>query len=104
MLEISNIFSELIEGRASVVNYLINGNDYTMGYYLADGIYPKWSTFVKTILAPQGEKGKLFAKAQEAYWKDVECAFGVLQARFAIVHGPTSFFYGEMLQDIIKHA
>ena len=63
VLEMSNIFSELIEGRASVVNYLINGNDSTMGYYLADGIYPKWSTFVKTILAPQGEKGKLFAKA-----------------------------------------
>ena len=89
----SNIFSKLVEGRASVVNYSINGNDYIMGYYLADGIYPKWSTFVKTILAPQGEKGKLFAKAQEAYRKDVERAVRVLQARF---------FFPETLQDIMK--
>ena len=51
-----------------------------MGYYLANGIDPKWATFVKTIPAPQGEKRKLFAKAQEAYRKDVEHAFGVLQA------------------------
>ena len=73
-----------------------------MGYYLANGIDPKWATFVKTISAPQGEKRKLFAKAQEAYRKDAEHAFGVLQARFAIVRGPTRFFYFEMLQKIMK--
>ena len=26
----------------------------------------------------------------------------MLQARFVIVHGPARFFYGEMLQDIMK--
>ena len=90
------------QGRAPVVNYSINGHEYTMGYYLADGIYPKWSTFVKTIPSPQGHKNKLFAKAQEANRKDVERAFGVLQARFAIVCGPARFFYSETLQDIMK--
>ena len=80
MLEQSHVFSELAQECAPAVNYSINGHDYTMGYYLADGIYPKWSTFVKTIPSSLGDKRKLFAKTQEAYRKDVECAFGVLQA------------------------
>ena len=61
MLERSNVFSELAQGRAPMVNYSINGHDYTMRYYLADGIYSPWSTFVKTILTPQGRKRSLFA-------------------------------------------
>lgn len=60
-----------------------------MGYYLANGIDPLWSTFVKTIHVPQGNKRIfifiLFAKTQESTRKDVERAFGVLQARFVIV-------------------
>ena len=52
VLERSPIFSELEQGRALAVNYSINGHEYTMGYYLANGIYPKWLTFVKTILSP----------------------------------------------------
>ncbi|XP_035544644.1 uncharacterized protein LOC118348025 [Juglans regia] len=46
------IFTEFAQGRAPRVNYTINDNDYTMGYYLADGIYLKWSMFVKTIPSP----------------------------------------------------
>ncbi|XP_030959140.1 uncharacterized protein LOC115981094 [Quercus lobata] len=41
VLERSPIFSELKQGRAPAVNYSINGHEYTMGYYLVDGIYPK---------------------------------------------------------------
>ena len=102
MLERSHLFSELAQGRAPAVNYSVNGHDYTIGYYLADSIYPKWSTFVKTISSPLGDKRKLFAKTQEAYRKDVERAFGVLQARFAIVRGPAWFFSEETLHDIMK--
>ncbi|XP_052203949.1 uncharacterized protein LOC127809225 [Diospyros lotus] len=89
-------------GHAPPVNYTINGHEYTMGYYLADGIYPNWSTFVKTIPCPQGLKKKHFAKAQESARKDVERAFGVLQARFAIVCGPVRFWDEETLADIMK--
>ncbi|XP_050249307.1 uncharacterized protein LOC126696663 [Quercus robur] len=73
-----------------------------MGYYLADGIYLKWATFVKTNPSPQGQKRKLFATVQGAYRKDVKRAFGVLQARFAIVREPARFFHLETLQKIMK--
>ena len=102
MLGWSHVFSKFVQGPAPAVNYSIKGHNYTMRYYFADGIYPQWSTFVKTILRPLGAKRKLFTKAQEAYRKDVERAFGVLQARFAIVRGLARFFYHETLHDIMK--
>src|SRR6266540_2970716 len=91
------LFAKLAEGKAPQVHYNINGHDYKMGYYLADGIYPSWATFVKTIPEPQGNKRKYFAKAQEAVRKDVERAFGVLQSCFAIVRGPAQFWDEETL-------
>ncbi|XP_013720746.1 uncharacterized protein LOC106424527 [Brassica napus] len=77
-----------IDCRAPRVQYVVNGHQYDLAYYLTDGIYPKWSTFIQSISLPQGPKAELFAKVQEATRKDVERAFGVLQARFAIVKNP----------------
>ncbi|XP_062021009.1 uncharacterized protein LOC133737487 [Rosa rugosa] len=92
---------ELAEGRAPPISYKVNGRSYDMGYYLADGIYPSWATLVKTIPAPQGNKHRHFAKEQEGARKDVERAFGVLQARFAIVRGPARFWDKDILKYIM---
>ncbi|XP_020255255.1 uncharacterized protein LOC109832235 [Asparagus officinalis] len=87
VLDSSNLFSNLAQDIAPPAHYVIQGKEYNMGYYLADGIYPKWATIVQTIQQPQGRKKKYFAMKQEACRIDVECAFGVLQSRFAIVAG-----------------
>jgi hypothetical protein len=102
VLHRSPLFANLAEGTAPQVNYTVNGHDYTMGYYLADGIYPSWATLVKTISRPMGNKNKYFAKAQEASRKDVERAFGVLQSRFAIVRGPARIWDTETLGMIMR--
>ncbi|XP_020254084.1 uncharacterized protein LOC109831156 [Asparagus officinalis] len=101
VLESSNIFSNLAQGIAPPAHYVIQGKEYNMGYYLADGIYPKWATIVQTIQQPQGRKKKYFAMKQEACRKDVERAFGVLQSRFAIVAGSARFWKKHVLHDIM---
>lgn len=42
----SPIFSDVVNGIAPPVYFTANGNQYNMGYYLADGIYPKWLVFI----------------------------------------------------------
>ncbi|XP_048601765.1 uncharacterized protein LOC125580750 [Brassica napus] len=54
VLEPSYLFSNLAQGIAPHAHYIIQGNEYNMGYYLADGIYPKWSTIVQTIHETRG--------------------------------------------------
>ncbi|MCI17619.1 ribosomal protein, partial [Trifolium medium] len=83
------------------VQYNVNGTSYDMGYYLADGIYLTWATFVKTIPMPQGPKRQLFAKRQQGARKDVERAFGVFQSRFAIVRGPSRNWHVDTMKNIM---
>ena len=102
VLHRSPVFEDILEGRAPPVNFEVNGHQYNMGYYLTDGIYPKWATFVKSITSPQSRKDKLFAQHQEAARKDVERAFGVLQARFAIVRRPSLAWHKNALHTIMS--
>ena len=88
VLDRSPVFDDVEKGNAPKVNFFVNGHKYNMTYYLADGIYPSYPTFVKSIRLPITEQDKLFAKYQEACRKDVERAFGVLQARFQIIREP----------------
>jgi len=78
VLDRSPVFQEFYEGRTPKCEYVINSRKYNIGYYLSDGIHPRWATFVKTVLLPQTAKDRLFAERQEAVRKDVERAFGVL--------------------------
>ncbi|XP_033140542.1 putative nuclease HARBI1 [Brassica rapa] len=101
VLDSSHLFSNLAQGIAPPAHYFIQDKEYYMDYYLADGIYPKWSTIVETIQEPRSPKNKYFATQQEACRKDVERAFGVLQSRFAIVKGPVRFWKKNVLHDIM---
>ncbi|KAL0855228.1 hypothetical protein Bca101_060380 [Brassica carinata] len=88
VLDRSPVFDDIIHGRAPKVKFKVNNHTYRMAYYLTDGIYPPWATFIQSISLPQGPKAQKFAKKQESVRKDVERAFGVLQSKFAIVRNP----------------
>ncbi|KAI3463839.1 hypothetical protein Pfo_020502 [Paulownia fortunei] len=85
VLEASHLFANIANGIAPPAHYVIQEKEYDMGYYLADSIYPKWSTIVQTIHDP----------------RDVERAFGVLQSRFAIVARSVRFWKKYILHDIM---
>ena len=102
VFDASNLSANLREGCGTSANYTIMGNHYNMGYYLTDGIYPKWATIAQSISHPQELAHEFFTNKHESYRKDVERAFGVLQARFAIVRGPARFWHHEDLSLIMK--
>ncbi|KAM3328620.1 hypothetical protein ACQJBY_026015 [Aegilops geniculata] len=95
VLQRSPLFARLASGDAPTCNYKVMDNEYTMGYYLTDVIYREWATLVKSIKEKRGmplsQKEANFTRAQESARKDIERAFGVLQARFDIVRGPARF-------------
>ncbi|CAJ2672776.1 unnamed protein product [Trifolium pratense] len=101
VLNQSHVFNDVLQGQALEVNFTVNHTEYNMGYYLSDGIYPEWATFVKSIPMPQGDKRKLFAQHQEGARKDIERAFGVLQSRFAIIRNPARSWHLDALKRII---
>jgi hypothetical protein len=80
----------------------VNGNPYTMGYYLADKIYPDWATLVKTISALVSLKHQVFAGTQESCRKDMERAFEVLQAKFKIIQNPARLWSHRKLNAIMR--
>jgi hypothetical protein len=49
VLQRSHLFARLASDDAPTCNYIVNGHEYNIGHYLADGIYSEWATFVKTI-------------------------------------------------------
>ena len=84
--------NKIANGELPPVQFVANGGTYNYGYYLADGIYPKCQTFVKPSKKPEGKKNLDFHNAQAAARKDMERAFEISQAQFAIVRGPAKFW------------
>jgi hypothetical protein len=62
VLNRSTIFSRYMQGESIPVNFTVNGRAYDMGYYLADGIYPDWPAFVKSVRNPRELKQRIFAE------------------------------------------
>ncbi|CAL2273118.1 unnamed protein product [Prunus armeniaca] len=97
----SLVFNEVLRGHSPQITYQINNIVYFGAYYLADEIYPRWTTFIKTISNPQSEKETSFVAFQEGYMKDVERCFGILQAHWAIIRGAARMLDEEVLRSIM---
>jgi hypothetical protein len=101
VLHRSLVFDNLASGMRPAVNFNVNGWDYNMGYYFADGIYPPWDTLISGISSPQSNKHKYFTLKQAEYQKDDERTFGVLQAKYAIMKGQARKFNSVALKYVV---
>nr|GEW34358.1 hypothetical protein [Tanacetum cinerariifolium] len=77
VLNNSSLFDDLLDDIAPVAPFEENGVTFEKGYYLADEIYPQWSSFVKSFSVANSEKNALFKRKQKSARKDIERAFGV---------------------------
>ena len=85
VLNMSPFLSALVDGsfaevESPVVPYRIGQEEFHKCLVLVDGIYPNFSRFVKGIKEPVSIQEKRFTEWQESARKDIERAFGVLQA------------------------
>ena len=63
---------------ADEVPFTIKDRSYQSGYYLVDGIYPKWPVLIGSIPSPSTEAQRCYSLRHEAVRKDIERAFGRL--------------------------
>nr|GEX52794.1 hypothetical protein [Tanacetum cinerariifolium] len=97
----SPLFDDELADTAPECAFVGNRHTYRNGYYLADGIYPAWSTFVKSFSVARDEKCLQFKRVQKAARKDIERAFGVLQGRWEIIRQPACAYQINMLKKIM---
>nr|GEV67763.1 hypothetical protein [Tanacetum cinerariifolium] len=95
------LFDDLLNDTAPVLPYVVNGVGYEKGYYLADGIYPQWATFVKSFTVANDAKHAYFKKRQEGTRKDVERTFGVLQGCWGIIQQPSRSYHVNTLRRVM---
>ena len=101
VLDQSPIFEDRINGLAPGGSFYANGNEYEYGYYLADGIYREWATFVKAFRQPIQAKKKHFTKRQESARKDIERAFGSLKKKWAVIQNPARAWTKERIRKVM---
>ena len=93
IMNLSPFFENLLNGvfeslEDEVCPYTIAGEVFEKMYLLVDGIYPRYSRFVKSMKEPTTREEKAMTKFQEAARKDIERAFGVLQGKFQAMARP----------------
>lgn len=105
VLERSDLLHSVMNGDAPRIRFNVNGNEYSMGYWLADGIYQQLACIVKAYKPPyidDIDKKKKFTKHQESRRKDVERCFGILKQRWQVLTRPCKFWRADNIDSMMK--
>jgi len=82
--ERSSLLNAITHGKMHEIDFEfeINGEKFSMLFWLVDLIYPRIACFLRSIPAPTTKIDHLFADKQEGWRKDAERGFGVLEKKF----------------------
>jgi hypothetical protein len=102
ILNISSTMASILQGKhLPRFTLTVAGKLYSTLYCLADGIYPSWAMFIKTLRKASSPKTRHFSAAQEEVRNDIERAFGVLFSRFHIFKRPCVLRDRKMITSIL---
>ena len=93
ILYLSPLLENLLNGsfekmEKDIVPFTLANEEFRQCYLLTDGIYPRFSRFVKAKKHPIHPAEQRFTAWQESARKDIERAFGVLKGKWAFVGMP----------------
>ena len=93
ILNLSPLLESIVTGKfaeleSEVTPYKILEEEFKFLFILVDGIYPRYARFVKGQKEPITNREKCLSEWQESARKDIERAFGVLQAKWQFVARP----------------
>jgi hypothetical protein len=95
ILNLSPFLESLVNGKfaereaaSGAIPFRIGEDEFHQLYVLVDGIYPRYTRFVKGMKEPITPMEKTFTGWQESTRKDIERAFGVLQCKFQVMQRP----------------
>lgn len=77
-----------LEAESKAVPYNILAEEFDKLFILVDGIYPQYARFVRGFKEPTTDMESRYTGWQEGARKDIERAFGVLQAKFQYITRP----------------
>lgn len=101
---VSSHFADVLSGKFPPwkVDYKIGTESFDWMYCLADGIYPEYKVFVRSLSSPTCRKQKGFTLLQESVRKCVERVFGLLFKQFSILFQPGRLYFSEDLNVIVR--
>ena len=106
IMNLSPLLNGFLDGdfearEAGATPFNIGSEEFNKLFLLVDGIYPRYSRFVKAIKEPISHNEKKFTSFQESARKDIERAFGILQIMWQCMKRPILLMDTQKISDMV---
>lgn len=107
LLEESPVFNSILNGMYDIkllTDYRLHRRApiTRVGYFFVNGICPRWTICARLVHSLANRKEKQYKKIQEALRKNIESAFGVIQARFEVMRKESFIWYKKNVAKVSK--